>query len=184
MKKILMVAAAAAALSAVPASAQTLTYGLNAQVASVCGVYKSDGPTVTVNFGQLATTPAGTAVAATGVGSATYRCNSTAGFAREIRSINNGFLTLNGTATTDDTRRIRFDMSHGGGSGLGFAFQQLTAPVLTTLGGSTAFLNGQTGSIGFQTFGVQAAPGGNNAPGTTVFAGAYQDTVTITVTAN
>ena len=64
------------------------------------------------------------------------------------------------------------------------AATQLTAPVTNTFGGSAAFLAGQTGSINFQTFGVQAAPGGNEAPGTTVFAGTYQDTVTITVTAN
>lgn len=183
MKKILMVAAAAAALSAVPASAQTLTYGLNAQVATVCGVYKFDGPTVAVDFGALAATPAATAVPA-GAGSASYRCNAVNGFSRTVTSANSGFLTLNGAPTTDNTRRIRFDMSHGGGSGLGFPLQQLTAPVVSTLGGSTAFLAGQTGSINFSTFGVQAAPGPNEAPGTTVFAGTYQDTVTITVTAN
>jgi len=186
MKKFLIVAAAVAALSAVPASAQssnTLTYDLNAQVASVCGVFNFTGTNVTVNFGALAATPAATLVAQA-AGSATYRCNAVAGFTRTISSLNNGFLTLDRVATTDANRRIPFSMSHGGGNGLGFAFQQLIAPVVGSFGGSTAFLAGQTGGVNFQTNGVQAAAGGNGAPGTTVFAGNYQDVVTISVTAN
>ena len=186
MKKILMVAAAAAALSAMPASAQTLTYGLTAQVASVCGVYRSSGQTVAVDFGQLAATPAGVALPEVGAGSASYRCNSATGFTRTISSANSGFLVRNGVATTDPLNRIPFNIRHGGGSGLGFAAQQLTGPINTSFGGSGAFLAGQTGSVLFTTFGVDAGPSANNnnAPGTTVFAGNYQDTVTITVTAN
>lgn len=39
MKKIALLAAGIAAVAAVPASAQSLTYNLNAQVAPTCGVY-------------------------------------------------------------------------------------------------------------------------------------------------
>ncbi len=183
MKKIALIVAGFTALSAVPASAQTLTYNLNAQVAPVCGVYNSTGTAIDVDFGELASV-ASDATVDVAAGSATYRCNSTNGFTRTITSQNNGFLTLDGTATTDNTRRIPFTMAHGGGNGFGFSAQQLSTPLNNPFNASSAFLNGQTGGVSFQAFGVQTAPGGNDAVGTTVFAGNYQDTVTITVTAN
>ena len=182
MKKISAIAILASGLVAMPAAANTLTYNVQADVGSVCGVYKFDGPTVTVDFDTLSATPTSTQVTEA-AGSATYRCNSTAGFTRTVSSANGGYLTLNGATTTDNLRRIPFTMSHGGGSGLGFAATQLTAPITSNFGGSAAFLAGQTGSVNFQTNGVQAAVGGNDAPGTTVFAGDYSDVVTITVTA-
>lgn len=117
-------------------------------------------------------------------GEATYRCNSVNGFSRTITSQNNGFLTLGGQPTNDAARRIRFNMAHTGASGLSFSAQQLTAPVSNTFAGSTAFLAGETGEVSFQAFGVQGDVGGNGSPGTTVYAGDYSDTVTITVTAN
>ena len=183
MKKIALLAAGIAAVSAVPASAQTLTYNLNAQVQATCGVYNAAGSTIPVDFGQLANV-ATSATVDVAAGEATYRCNSVNGFSRTITSQNNGFLTLDGATTTDNTRRIRFNMAHTGNSGLGFAAQQLTSPVIGTFSGSTAFLAGETGNVSFQAFGVQGATGGNGSPGTTVFAGNYRDTVTITVTAN
>ncbi len=183
MKKIALFVAGIAALGAIPASAQTLTYNLNAQVAPVCGVYSSAGTSINVDFGALAGVPSSDTVDVS-AGSATYRCNSTNGFTRTISSLNNGFMTLNGANTTDNTRRIRFNMAHGGDNGIGFAAQQLTAPVSNSFIAGTAFLNGETGAVSFQAYGVQAAAGGNGSPGTTVFAGNYQDTVTITVTAN
>lgn len=183
MKKIALLAAGIAALAAVPASAQSLTYNLNANVAPSCGVYNSSGSTIPVEFGQLASVAASTAVDVTG-GEATYRCNSANAFSRTITSQNNGFLTLGGQPTTEAARRIRFNMAHTGNSGLSFSAQQLTAPVSTTFAGSTAFLAGETGNVSFQAFGVQGDVGGNGSPGTTVYAGNYRDTVTITVTAN
>lgn len=182
MKKIALLAAGIAAFAAVPASAQSLTYNLNAQVAPSCGVYNSSGSTIPVEFGELATVATSSTVDIA-AGEATYRCNSATGFTRTITSQNNGFLTLNGTTTTDDARRIRFNMAHTGTSGLSFSAQQLSVPVSGTFGGSTAFLAGVTGNVSFQAFGVQGAAGGNGAPGTTVYAGNYRDTVTITVTA-
>jgi spore coat protein U-like protein len=183
MKKIAIIAAGFAALAAAPVSAQTLTYNLNAQVAPSCGVYNAAGASVPVDFGQLATVPASTTVDVA-AGEATYRCNSANGFTRTITSQNNGFLTLGGQPTNDAARRIRFNMAHTGNSGLAFGAQQLTSAVSNSFGGSTAFLAGETGNVSFQAFGVQGGVGGNGATGTTVYAGTYQDTVTITVTAN
>lgn len=179
MKKIALFAAGLAAVAAVPASAQSLTYNLNAQVAPSCGVFNASGSTIPVDFGELAgvSTSATVDVAA---GDATYRCNSANGFSRTITSTNGGFLTLDGQPTNDAARRIRFNMAHTGNSGIAFAAQQLTSAVSGTFAGSAAFLAGETGSVSFQAFGVQ----GNGGQGTTVYAGSYRDTVTITVTAN
>jgi hypothetical protein len=182
MKKIALIAAGIAAFAAVPASAQSLTYNLNAQVAPSCGVYNSSGSTIPVEFGELATVAASSTVDVA-AGRATYRCNSVNGFTRTITSQNNGYLTLGGQTTNDNARRIRFNMAHTGNSGLSFSAQQLSAPVSSTFGGSTAFLAGETGDVSFQAFGVQGDVGGNGSPGTAVYAGNYRDTVTITVTA-
>jgi len=172
-----------AALAAAPLGAQNLTYEMNAQVAPRCGVYASSGPVIDVNFGSLATVdPSATVNAA--AGSATYRCNGVTGFTRTIASQNNGWLTLDGNPTTDNARRIRFTMTHGGGSGLSFPARQLTAPFARSYGGAVAWLGGQTGGVSFQAFGVRGAPAANGVPGTTVLSGNYRDTVTITLTAN
>ncbi len=176
-------AAGLAALVAAPLGAQNLTYEMNAQVAPVCGVYSSSGTVINVNFGSLFSVDP-SATVNVGAGSATYRCNVLAGFTRTIASQNNGWLTLDGTATTDSARRIRFTMTHGGGSSLGFPAQQLTAPLTRNFGAAPALLNGQTGGVSFQASGVRGPAGANGVPGTTVLAGDYRDTVTITLTAN
>jgi spore coat protein U-like protein len=183
VKTIAFIAAGFAALAAMPASAQTLTYNLNAQVAPSCGVYNSNGASIPVDFGQLANVAPSATVDVSG-GEATYRCNSANGFTRTITSQNNGYLTLGGQSTTNNAQRIRFNMVHTGASGLAFAAQQLTTAMSTSFGGSTAFLAGETGNVTFQAFGVQGDVGSNGSPGTTVYAGTYTDTVTITVTAN
>ena len=183
MRKSLILAAGIAALAAAPLGAQTLTYEMNAQVAPVCGVYSSSGTVINVNFGSLYNVDPGATVNV-GAGSATYRCNSRTGFTRRIESQNNGWMTLDGNPTTEAIRRIRFNMSHGGGSGLSFGARQLTNPVDNTFPGNSTWLAGQTGSVNFQAFGVRGAPAANGVPGTTVLAGNYRDTVTITVTAN
>jgi hypothetical protein len=183
MMKKLLVASAAIAATATPAAAQTLTYELEAEVAVKCGVYKSDGPTVPVNFTDLSTTPSDTFITES-AGSATYRCNAPGGFTRTISSANGGVMIRTGSSGGAGNS-IPFEMSHGGGSGLGTGgFVPLTSNVISNLGGSTAFLNGQTGGVNFRVAGVAAAPGGNEAPGTTVFAGDYTDVVTISVVAN
>ena len=182
MKKF-AIAAMAATMFAAPALADnSITYSLDGDVGSICGVYRHNGTAfvtnVPVNFNELSATSAN--VAASG-GSATYRCNSAAGFTRNISSANNGVLRRDGSAG-GALNEIAYRMSHGGGSGLSFTAQQLTASKITNLGGSPAFLAGQTGSVNFEVTGVQAPAGGNQAPGTTVYAGNYTDTVTIAVT--
>jgi hypothetical protein len=182
MKRILILAAMASTAVSAPAFADnTLVYNVDADVGSICGVFKFDGPVVPVVFGELATTPTANTVNAP-AGSATYRCNSPAGFNRSVSSLNSGKLVRTGSSG-DASNSIAYTMTHGGGSGLGFAATALTAPIVASFSGSTAFLNGQTGSVSFQVNGV-ANVGGNNAPGTTVFAGDYTDVVTIAVTAN
>ena len=171
------------ALVATPLGAQTLTYNTNAQVAPVCGVYNSTGAMIDVDFGALADVAASATVSVE-AGSATYRCNGRTGFTRTIASQNNGWLTLDGNPTTDNSRRIRFTITHGGGSGLSFAARQLTAPFSRNYPGNSTWLAGQTGGISFQASGARGAPAANGVPGTTVMAGNYRDTVTITVTAN
>lgn len=101
------------------------------------------------------------------LGSYTYRCNHVDGFERTIESANGG--TLDGTSGS-----IAYLFSHGGGSGLGFAAQQLTAPVGTSLAGSTAFAAGQTGAVRFQL----------PASAETEMAGTYSDTVTVSIVGN
>ena len=181
MKKLL-IGAAALAFAATPALANnTLTYNLDADVSSVCGVYSSQGTAITVAFGDLAMTPVATQVVKS-AGSATYRCNSTAGFSRSISSANAGRLKRTGS-NGDAANSIAFEMSHGGGSSLNFDYAALTTPKTGSFGGSSAFLAGQTGSVNFRLNGV-ANVGGNESTGTTVFAGDYTDVVTIAVTAN
>lgn len=183
VRKSAIISATITALGATPVCAQTLNYEMTAQVDPVCGVYSSAGTVIDVNFGALADV-ANTATVSVGAGSATYRCNGRTGFTRTITSQNNGWLTLDGNATTDTSRRIRFNIQHGGGSGLSFPAQQLTAPLNRNFPGNSTWLLGQTGGITFQAFGVRGAPAANGVSGTTVLAGNYRDTVTITVTAN
>lgn len=162
---------------------QATVYNVSAQVSPTCGVYSATGPVINVDFGSLSDV-ATTATVSIGAGSATYRCTSRAGFTRTITSQNNGWLTLGGTPTTDATRRIRFDMAHGGGNALSFGMQQLTAPVIRNFPSTPVWLSGQTGAVTFQAYGVRAAPTANGAPGTTVRAGNYRDTVTISILSN
>jgi hypothetical protein len=182
--KTLLIGAAALALASTPAFADnTLTYNLNADVGSICGVWNYQGDTIAVPFGDLALTPDTTQVVKS-AGSASYRCNSPAGFDRTIHSANGGKL-VRVSSSGGAGNEIPYEMSHGGGSGLSFAYQGLSSDRTDTFGGSLAFLAGQTGSVNFRTNGVwNQNAGANNAPGTTVFAGNYQDVVTISVTAN
>lgn len=107
------------------------------------------------------------------LGSITYKCNSAAGFTRTISSANAGLLIRTGSSG-GAANSVAYNLAHGGGSGLSFAATQLTAPVVSSLAGSTAFVNGQTGSVKFS---LPALPGA-------VYAGTYADTVTVNVTAN
>lgn len=185
MKKMIL-AGAALATASTPAFAQdgnTLVFELDAEVSVICGVYSFRGQTIPVAFGDLAATDA--EVIAQPAVSANYRCNDPAGFTRTISSANNGFLRRTGGADTAENK-IAYDMTHGGGSGLQFAYQQLSAPRVDSISGSPALLglSGQGGTVRFRTNGVRSATNGDGAPGTTVFAGDYTDVVTIAVVSN
>lgn len=183
MRPSVIFAASIATLSATPLGAQNLTFDINAQVSPTCRVYSSSGTVINVNFGSLADV-ASTATVNVAAGSATYQCSSLAGFTRTIASQNDGWLTLDGNPTTQTNRRIRFTMTHGGGSGLGFPARQLTAPFSRNYPRNPTWLGGQTGAVSFQASGVRGAPASNGVSGTTVLAGNYRDTVTITLTSN
>lgn len=176
----------AAGLFAAPcaAMAQTVTYNVNAQVQQICGAYNTEGQVVPVDFGALANTLPAQFVQRD-AGDITYRCNVAAGFTRTVRSQNNGWMTLGGQTTTNANRRIRFTMQHQGANGFGYV--QLTAPRVTSLRdavGRPLYLRGQTAIIRFRAFGVRGAATTVGPIGTTVFAGNYRDTVTLTITAN
>lgn len=177
MRKLMM-AAAAAAMIAGAANANEVVYNLEASVAGVCGAYNANPNPISVNFGDLSTKPIAETVQVS-AGSVTYRCNSATGFDRTIESANSGVLVRTGSSGGAGNQ-ISYTFQHGGGSGLGFAAQSLTAPIVKNFNGSTAFLNGQTGGATFRVNGVQTV-GDNNSLGTTVFAGDYTDTVTISV---
>ncbi|MBJ7447906.1 MAG: spore coat protein U domain-containing protein [Brevundimonas sp.] len=187
-----IIAAAAVAL-ATPAAAQIspnqdLTINVNASVAGQCGVFNQSNvaggnPVTTINFGDLAATPAANTVTAPAF-SALYICNSANGFSRAISSANGGSLWRAGTSGGANNA-IPYTLQHGGGSGLGFAAQQLTATRTDTFGGSAAYLAGQAGSITLRVNGVQVPSAANAAFNTTsVFAGNYADVVTVDITAN
>lgn len=101
------------------------------------------------------------------LGSFTYICNTAAGFTRTISSASGGFL-VNGS------QQLAYNVSHGGGSGLSFSPEQLTSPKVTSLSGSPAFIAGQTGSFRVQVSGSTAG----------LYAGTFEDDVTLVVTAN
>lgn len=190
MKKIILAALAASAM-ATPAfaqsttnvsSANSLVFGIDADVGVICGVYSTRTQPIPIEFGQLADVAEGTEVSVSG-GQAAYRCNAPAGFSRTVTSANSGFLFRTGTSG-GNANQIAYTMQHGGGSGLGFSAQQVTAPITANFNGSTAFLAGQGGSVTFRVNGVfNNNSNVSGAPGTTVFAGDYTDTVTIAVTA-
>lgn len=101
------------------------------------------------------------------LGSYTYRCTNPNGFDRVITSANDGQLV-------GSYGQIDYYLAHGGGSGLSFSATQLTSPRTDTLAGSSAFANGQTGSVMFQLPSVPSS----------MLAGSYSDDVTFEIFAN
>lgn len=184
MRLVPLILAAGLLAAPVAAVAQTVRYDVNAQVRQICGAYNTEGQVVAVDFGALANILPAQFVQRS-AGDITYRCNVPAGFTRTVASQNSGWLTLGGQATTSANRRIRFTMQHQGADGFGYA--QLTAPRVRTLvdaPNSRRYLNGQTAIIRFRAYGVRGPATTAGPTGTTVFAGNYRDTVTLTITAN
>lgn len=193
MKKYLVSAAVMAVFGASSAFAQapanfgsSLEFELNAVVDPICGARlnaSSAGPELELDFGNLTQLPS-TDQETRGGGSLTYVCNVASGFTRTISSQNGGFLTLDGAATTANNRRIPFTMEHGGGSGLGFAANDLSSPVVNSYA-TDAFRAGQTGGVTFRVNGVRVPVGTSTSLfTTTVFAGDYSDIVTVAITPN
>ena len=192
MNACLLSAVAAAGLISTAATAQvsdSIEFLLQGEVAVVCGAFPSnstanDSGQIVIDFGTLSDANVGTFVdgeesegdSAIGI---SYVCNSPGGFTRTITSANNGFLVLDGVGTTDDDRRVPYQVAHGGGSGLSFGFQQIPAAgIVTPL--TADFLDVQTGALRFQAEGVTDPATG--VP--TVFAGDYTDVVTLEITFN
>lgn len=176
----------AAGLLAAPgaAVAQTVSYNVNAQVRQICGAHNTEGQVVAVDFGALASTPPDQFVWRP-AGDVTYRCNVLAGFTRTVTSQNGGWLTLGGQPTGDAARRILFTMQHWGADG--FNYTQLTAPRVSALrdtANNPRFLDGETARVWFRAYGVRGPATAAGPSGSTVFAGNYRDTVTMTITAN
>lgn len=193
MKKFIAAAVAASAFIASPALAQnvssgnTLTFNLDADVGVVCGIYSTTGTSVPVALGDLANLTS--TESASFSSEAVYRCNSAAGFTRTVTSANNGTLARAGNdVTSANAISYRYSQTPTGLSpdrNLIDRSQPLSRAVTATHAGSQAFLTGAVAMIGFEVSGVYNRRGGfaNGAPGTTVFAGDYTDTVTISVNA-
>jgi spore coat protein U-like protein len=195
MKTIFATTLAAAVMVAAPALAQTkpmpgapvgnaLTYTLDAEVGAVCGIYGNGGQSLTLDFGDLAAATSDVSRSA----NVAYRCNTIAGFSREISSANGGMLVRQGSDTLGSNRiAYRFEEAVAGlgDRSLIVRNQPLSTAVKSDHAGSQAFL---TGTSSTQTFivpnvGRTGSASLNGAPGTTVFAGDYADTVTVSITA-
>jgi len=185
MKKLLIAIAALTTVAATPAFAETTKdFDVTASVGSVCGAFRDGENDISVPFSDLALTPTTSVITANGTGVG-YRCNSPGGFIRTITSANKGKLVRAGASAADALNSIPFKMNHGGGSSLSFSEVSLSVDKVDTFPGAPAFLTGQTGTVTFSIPGVAVSSGNNyGAPGTSVFAGTYADTVTISITAN
>ncbi|MFK8032493.1 MAG: hypothetical protein AB8G18_19890 [Gammaproteobacteria bacterium] len=158
---------------------------LNGEVAEFCGLTNTTG-TDLVDFGELAVTPTTTNVAR--VSDFGMVCNSANGLILTVAA-ENGALLRDGTETGPGNE-IPYQINPGTGVDTlpvspGTPLQNATVfnPSKSyTYAGSEALRNGANVNIQFRTQGVQG-PGFQGAPTTTVFAGDYSDTVTITLVA-
>ncbi len=192
MKKILL-AASVAALAGVPVYAQqatsTLTINLSGEVETICTANNNSATDATVNrsFGTLSDSYTTEVIRTDEINNAnqlTYVCNAPDGFTRTITSQNGGKL-FRDDSTGGAGNEINYTMDHGGANGLAFDNEELATPRIDTFAGATDWVDGQLGTIVFETYGVRVTdPDGNGADRTTVFAGTYTDVVTVVLTAN
>lgn len=188
MKKIALLAAGAAAMafttSAQAQSSGTVDMLLQGEVAEVCGAFDFQSSPVLIDFGTLSDVEVGaqTPEIANGV---TIVCNDANGGTVNITSATGGTLKRAGTSGGSGNE-IGYTVRATGGSGLAFGATDLSSDVDLTFSGSTAFLNGQSMTLRFAADGVRITNDSeaNEATRTSVFAGTYQDTVTVSVTAN
>lgn len=168
MKKLLLTAVAASAISATPAMADDKAdLSIKGNIALACTV-TPDERDVVVDL-NLTTEQ--------GAGSLTYRCNGANGFTRTIASDNSGQLN---NASGASRGFVPYTITHGGGSGLAIGTPvSLATPFTTTLASSAAFVNGQTGSL--RLILAKPASATNANP---LFAGDYTDVIRVSITAN
>lgn len=192
MRTLFATALASAALVAAPAMAADLapaavgsglTFALDADVGVICGVYSTAGTTIPVDFGDLAARTATQRVSIDA--NVVYRCNTVGGFTRTVASANGGNLVRQGSgATTNNRIAYRFGEVSSDRT-LAVRDTPLTTNVSTDHAGSTTYLTGVESTMNFNIPGVKNERSGiaGGAPGTTVFAGDYADTVTVSITA-
>lgn len=193
MKKKIVIATAVSMFIATPAMAQVFSVEpiteieieLNGEVAEFCGLTNTTGSDV-VDFGELAVTPTSSNVDRTSEFGMV--CNSANGVVLTVEA-ENGALLRDGTETGPGNEIAYSINPDPGGDALpstpGTPLQNATAfnPSKSyTYAGSEGLRNGATIDIAFRTQGVQG-PGFQGAPTTTVFAGDYSDTVTISLVA-
>lgn len=195
MKKIFATTLAAAVMVAAPALAQepgapvgnTLTYTLDAEVGVVCGVYGNGSQTLALDFGDLANLSSTTDV--TRSANVAYRCNTTTGFTRTVSSANGGNLVRQGSDTLGSNQisyrfqELRNSPLHP--AELDIRSRTLGSAATSQHNGSGQYLTGVSTTQSFTVSGLARTGSAslNGAPGTTVFAGDYADTVTVSVTA-
>jgi spore coat protein U-like protein len=193
MKKLVFAAlAATTTFVAAPAFAQApnnngvvgnVVMNLSADVSTICGAVDFLNP-VPVNFNDLSTVA--TSATVTRSNGLSIICNDADGGTVTVTSANGGQLRRNGTLTGAGNV-IPYTFGATGGSGLAIpAGSSLASPVARTFSGSTAYMAGQSMTLNFTTNGVLESNVGsvNEGERTTVFAGNYTDTVTVSVTAN
>jgi len=185
MKKLL-VASAAAALITSSASAQvfqdSVAFNLEAEVSLVCGV-AAPAASTSLDFNDLANIEATTAKS-TGTQMFGIACNDPDGATFKVTSTNGGVLLRDANARGAGNEIPYTANITDYTSLIGFPAASLATPKVTNLGGSEKLRNGTDSRINFNVKGVKGATSGRGAPTTTVFAGDYTDTVTLSLTAN
>jgi hypothetical protein len=201
MKKHLVSAAILAVFGTSAAFAQitfsdSLTVGIDAEVSSVCGaqVIRANGGDLAIDFNDLASTPAINKVL-NAQGRLYYVCNSADGLTRTFTSQNGGFLYRAGTGGGTNNQ-IPWTFEHLGTNaqpGLAVSERQLTVPFTGTIPGSAALLAGlgNQAAVGgpgpdlrIRAQGVQVASTLVGVNTTNVFAGDYNDVLTIGIIPN
>ena len=166
------------------AQAQEVNFFLNAEVDAFCVATTPLGENIEIDLGILSQTPTGSEVSSSGDVEIIYVCNGPEGFTRTISSLNEGVLVRVGS-TGGDGNEIPYFVEATGSEGLDFSRTQFAQPQTRTYSGSTAFLNGVSGTLTVYVNGVlDGGTAGDPTTRTTVFAGQYTDVLTVAVTAN
>ena len=164
------------------ASSDRLDIGMKAVVTQICGAFSESSANIVVDFGDLADVSEGQSLPVRTVAAdVAYICNEPNGFIRTVSSANAGRLVRIGSAGGAGNE-IPYQIGGTGGD-LTFALRQLDTPAVSNAV-SPAFLMGAAGPLQLQISGVRASAVQNGVAATSVFAGSYVDTLTISVTAN